>query len=264
MLFCHGTPGSRLFRPAEPTLLSEIDVDLVTVDRLGYGQSTAQPGRTLLDWPRDVAALADELGWQHFAVAGISGGGPHALACGRTMPERVTAVGVISGVAPFWPGAVQGMLVTTRQAFWLARWGPWLLVLAAGRLKSNRDHYLVKLRHELPVCDRQIVDRDDVQAVLADNYAESVAAREMGHEMIQLRHACGFVRSEVQVPVWLRHGERDRNVPVAHAHRMAAALPDCHMPSLPAPVTTSSSTNGARSFPSLLRTTEELRVSWSG
>lgn len=76
MLFCHGTPGSRLFRPAEPTLLSEIDVDLVTVDRLGYGQSTAQPGRTLLDWPREVAALADELGWRHFAVAGISGGGP--------------------------------------------------------------------------------------------------------------------------------------------------------------------------------------------
>lgn len=169
MLFCHGSPGSRLFRPAEPTLLSEIDVHLVTVDRLGYGQSTAQPGRTPLDRPRDVAALADELGWQHLAVAGISGGGPHALACGRTMPERVTAVGVISGVAPFWPGAVRGMLATTRQGFWLARWAPWLLVLVAGRLKSNRDHFLAKLRHELPDCDRQIVDRADVQAVLADN-----------------------------------------------------------------------------------------------
>ncbi len=202
MLFCYGRPGSRLYRPAEPTLLSEIDVDLVTVDRPGYGQSMPQPGRTLLDWPRDVAALVDELGSQRFAVAGISGGGPHALACGRMMPERVTAVGVISGVAPFWPGAVRGMLATTRQGFWLARWAPWLLVLVAGRLKSNRDHFLARLRHELLVCDRQNVDRADVQAVLADNYAESVATREMGHEMILLHRAwvltfprCGFASS---------------------------------------------------------------------
>lgn len=169
MLFCHGTAGSRLFHLADPTLLSEIDVDLVTVDRPGYGQSRPQPGRTLLDWPRDVAALADELGWRRFVVAGISGGGPHALTCARTMSERVAAVGVISGVAPFWPGTVQGMLATTRQAFWLARWAPWLLMLAAGRLKSNGVRFLAKLRHELPDCDRQIVDRADVQAVLAEN-----------------------------------------------------------------------------------------------
>lgn len=233
MLFCHDTPGSRLFRPTGPTLLSETDVDLVTVDRPGYGQSTAQPGRTLLDWPRDVAALADDLGWQRFAIAGISGGGPHALACGRMMPERVTAVGVVSGLAPFWPGAVQGMLATTRQGFWLARWVPWLLVLIAGQLKANRDRFLAKLRRELPDCDRQIIDRADVQAVLAENYAESVAAQEMGREMILLRHPWGFDLSEVRIPVELWHGELDCNVPVAHAHRMAAALRDCHLTLIP-------------------------------
>lgn len=82
--------------------------------------------------------------------------------------------------------------------------------------------------------------------------------------MILLRRAWGLDLSEVRVPIELWHGERDRNVPVAHAHRMAAALPDCHMTLFPAPVTSTSSTNGARSFPSLLRTSEELRVSWSG
>jgi len=35
VLFCHGTPGSRLFRPPDPALLTAIGVDLVTVDRPG-------------------------------------------------------------------------------------------------------------------------------------------------------------------------------------------------------------------------------------
>jgi pimeloyl-ACP methyl ester carboxylesterase len=67
VLFCHGTPGSRLFRPPDPTLPTSLDVDLVTVDRPGYGRSTRQPHRALLDWPADVGALADRLGWDRFA-----------------------------------------------------------------------------------------------------------------------------------------------------------------------------------------------------
>jgi pimeloyl-ACP methyl ester carboxylesterase len=49
IIFCHGTPGSRLFRPPDPMLPASLDVDLVTVDRPGYGHSTPQPNRKLLD-----------------------------------------------------------------------------------------------------------------------------------------------------------------------------------------------------------------------
>ena len=33
----------------------------MTIDRPGHGLSDFQPERTLLDWPEDVAALADHL-----------------------------------------------------------------------------------------------------------------------------------------------------------------------------------------------------------
>lgn len=77
-------------------------VRLLLVDRPGYGLSDFQPGRTLLDWPRDVAELADGLGIDRFAVLGMSGGGPHAAACGFALADRVTTLGLVSSPGPVW------------------------------------------------------------------------------------------------------------------------------------------------------------------
>ena len=227
LLLCHGTPGSRLFRPPDLSSLAAHDIDLVTVDRPGYGRSTPQRYRTLLDWPRDVIALTRHLGWTRFAVAGISGGGPHALACGYALPDRVAVVSLISSVAPFWPGALEGMLATTRRGFQLARWAPWLLTLVTRRARSHREQFLDKLRRELPDCDRRILARPEVARVLAENYGDALSTEEMAREMVLLRRQWGFALSDIRVPVGLWHGELDRNVPVAHGRRMAAAIANC-------------------------------------
>lgn len=44
-----------------------------------------------LDWPDDVADLADELELDRFVVLGGSGGGPFAAACAFRIPARLTA-----------------------------------------------------------------------------------------------------------------------------------------------------------------------------
>lgn len=227
VLFCHGTPGARLFRPPDPGLPAQLGVELVTADRPGYGRSTRQPGRTLLDWAGDVAALADELSWSRFSVAAVSGGGPHALACAVALPERVAAVGVVSSVAPFWPGALEGMLPTTRRGFQFARWAPWLLVFEARRLSRHPDRFLAQVRGQLPDCDRRVVDRPEVAQVMAEDAAEAMAGDEVAREMVLLRREWGFAPGDVTVPVLLWHGESDRNLPVAHGRRLADALPDC-------------------------------------
>ena len=48
----------------------------------GHRTVRPQPGRSLLDWPRDVAELADHLGIERFSIVAWSGGGPYGLACG--------------------------------------------------------------------------------------------------------------------------------------------------------------------------------------
>src|SRR3954470_5422757 len=80
IIACHGTPGCRLNRHPNQELVRSTGARVITFDRAGYGQSTRNPGRRVVDVVGDATALADHLGLDRFAVSGGSGGGPHALA----------------------------------------------------------------------------------------------------------------------------------------------------------------------------------------
>ena len=68
----HGTPGSRLGRWPREDLYKDLGACIVTHDRAGYGRSTRRPGRTVADESEDVLLLADNLGFERFAVSGGS------------------------------------------------------------------------------------------------------------------------------------------------------------------------------------------------
>jgi pimeloyl-ACP methyl ester carboxylesterase len=135
----HGGGLSRLahYGDEAPT---RAGVRLVMPDRPGFGRSDAQPERTLLDWPRDVAELATSLGAARFAVFGASAGGPAALACGFLLPERVAAVGVVCGVGPYQdePELTQYLPEPRKELVELARTDP---EAARDRIEAeSRDH----------------------------------------------------------------------------------------------------------------------------
>ena len=97
----HGTPN--LGEPPEPLLpaAAQRGIRWVSYDRPGYGGSTAHPGRDVASAAVDVAAIADALGIGRFAVMGHSGGGPHALACGALLSDRVIGAVSVSGLARY-------------------------------------------------------------------------------------------------------------------------------------------------------------------
>jgi len=76
-------------------------IRLISYDRPGYGGSTPQPGRSVADCAEDVRAIAQALGLPRLGVWGLSGGGPHALACAALLPDLVAAVSVIGSIAPY-------------------------------------------------------------------------------------------------------------------------------------------------------------------
>ena len=81
VVYFHGAPTSRLDLIGLEESFSALGVRVVSPDRPGYGRSSPQPGRGFNDWPGDVAALADHLGVERFAVMGLSSGGPYVVAC---------------------------------------------------------------------------------------------------------------------------------------------------------------------------------------
>jgi pimeloyl-ACP methyl ester carboxylesterase len=70
----HGTPNTGA--PPEPLFAAaaERSIRWVSHDRPGYGGSTPHPGRDVASAAADVAAIADALGIDRFAVMGHSDG----------------------------------------------------------------------------------------------------------------------------------------------------------------------------------------------
>jgi pimeloyl-ACP methyl ester carboxylesterase len=76
-------------------ILDRLEVRLIGVDRPGLGLSDPAPGRTLLDWADDVAALIHARALGPAPAVGFSQGGPFALACAAAGVVR--AVAIVSG-----------------------------------------------------------------------------------------------------------------------------------------------------------------------
>jgi pimeloyl-ACP methyl ester carboxylesterase len=79
------------------------NVYLVALDLAGHGQTSHRAGFAPYNIWEDVVeifAIADQLGWQKFALLGHSRGGIIAALAAGTFPERITHVGLIEGLLP--------------------------------------------------------------------------------------------------------------------------------------------------------------------
>src|ERR1044072_3783048 len=100
VLISHGTRGSRFTRHPDPEMYARHGVHAVIYDRPGYGRSDPHFGRTVADAAADFEAIADELGFERFAVVGGSGGAPPVLAWWALLGDRVARVGALVTPAP--------------------------------------------------------------------------------------------------------------------------------------------------------------------
>jgi pimeloyl-ACP methyl ester carboxylesterase len=100
VLAVHPVPGSHeLWLPTHPAA-ARVGVLLVAPDRPGCGRSEPLPAGATLDWPADVAVLAEAIGLASFAVLGLGEGGTPAAACARGLADRVTRLGLVGGPPP--------------------------------------------------------------------------------------------------------------------------------------------------------------------
>jgi pimeloyl-ACP methyl ester carboxylesterase len=89
-MYFHGTASSRLEVLLLKGMAESAGLQIVSIDRPGYGLSSYKKRKSLQDFNADVNFLADALGFGRFGVLGWSGGGAFALAYLAANPERVS------------------------------------------------------------------------------------------------------------------------------------------------------------------------------
>ncbi|MEU8464436.1 alpha/beta hydrolase [Streptomyces sp. NPDC029003] len=230
----HGTPGSRLGPAPRGMVLYQRRMQLIAYDRPGYGGSDRHPGRTVADVAQDVAAVADALGLDTFAVAGRSGGGPGALACAALLAHRVTRTAALVPLAPRDAEDLDwfaGMAASNVQEYTTASDDPEelaarLIPRAAG-IRQDPGRLLDELRQELTDNDRMIVSDAGLRSMLLRNYREGVRTSAWGwiDDALAFSSPWGFDPADIRRPVLIWHGELDVFSPVGHARWLGRRIP---------------------------------------
>jgi pimeloyl-ACP methyl ester carboxylesterase len=238
LFWLHGTPGGRLVRHSDPALWPRLGLRVVTVDRPGYGGSTPLPGRLVAHAAADVAAVADHLGVDRFAVQGTSGGGPYALAVAALLAERVSACIAVCSIAPMTPEEESAMVAINRESFriWRAEGPAGLAARLIGlREQILADPYGIQLAQlsDAPDVDRQWLARPEVQQIAAEGLVDALRPGVDGW----VADATGFVPGEpwgfdpasLTCPVHFWHSDDDINAPLSAARRVADAIPGARL-----------------------------------
>jgi pimeloyl-ACP methyl ester carboxylesterase len=234
VFYQHGTPASGLLHPGYERSARELGIRLIGYDRAGYGGSARQSGRRVVDAAADLDALADELGVDRFATWGISGGGPHALACAARCSDRLVAVGCLAAPTPYGADGVDwfaGMGQENLDEFGAALESEdalrrYLEPQATGLLAASPED----LREEMATLLGD-ADREALTGELAEHLLESSAHGLAGgfdgwlDDDLAFVAPWGFELDEIRRPVLLVHGRDDRFVPASHGEWLAERIP---------------------------------------
>jgi pimeloyl-ACP methyl ester carboxylesterase len=234
LLFHNGTPNSRLMYEPQVRLAERQGIRLISYDRPGYGGSTPQPGRAVADCAQDVRAIVAGLGIERLAVSGISGGGPHALACAALLPDLVPAVAVLASSAPWGADGLDyfagmgDLNVEDTRLF--------LEDQAAARAKCEQDRLeeLEVSAEQLHEALKTLLSPADAAALTGELAQYIVDCNRSGlapgaegwwEDDVAFMQPWGFELGSIRTPVLLYHGRQDRFVPFGHGEWLAAQIP---------------------------------------
>ena len=234
LIWFHGTPGARRqVAPRARELAHERNVRIVSVERPGVGESTPHAYAAVADFAADVERLCDALGIRQFAVAGLSGGGPYALACAHAMPLRVVAAVLLSCVAPaVGPDAAEGGASGLIRTFApLLRHGRQplggLLRGLVRLLEPLADPAVDLFARQMPPGDQRLFEDAAVRQMFQEDL---ILASRFNMQAICLDVALfarpwGFALADIEVPVRLWYGDSDRIVPMEHGEHLMKRIP---------------------------------------
>lgn len=241
VLYCHGTPGSSVECEFAEAVAQRHGLRFIAPDRPGYGESGAAYAMSHAEWAQAVMQMLQRLGIERYAVLGISGGGPNALALAAVDAERVVALSLVCPLGPLalpelapathpfvrWllrrarrtPRLLDGLLLRPVAA--LARAWP-RFALACMRLYNGR-------------ADRPCLGRPAVVDLLARNMRRAFRQGGAGvaRDLRVMQSPWDFSLERILSRVQLWHGAEDILIMPEHSQWIAARLAHAELQRVP-------------------------------
>lgn len=164
---------------------------------------------------------------------GMSGGGPHVLACAALLPDLVTAAATLASVAPYgtegldyYTGMGQENVDDDRLFFTDE-------AAARAKIDKDREEILATRPEDAAKAIESLLTPIDAAALrgelaeyLISSERDALARGSQGwwDDNCILR-PWGFDLEDITVPVLLLHGRQDRFVPFGHGEWLAAYIP---------------------------------------
>ena len=229
----NGSGGSRLERPADLKILTDLGIRYISVDRPGHGNSSPKHDRELLEWPQDVACIADYLDIDKFHVLGWSGGGPHALACAYVMPQRVISGAIVSGLGPAdRPDPYKGYRGFLKLLMILGRKYPKLVYvfrrLIAKKINKGSSKLGDQFIKSLPKVDQVPFENVSVKEMLIADITEGYKQGGDGpaRDDVVINSPWRFDIRDIRTRFDIWQGDCDVNVPVNQGEYQDSLLPN--------------------------------------
>lgn len=241
LIYFHGMPASRLEAALFDQTAGNLALRVIAPDRPGFGQSSFQPNREIIDTIEDIRQLSEQLQLKRFYVLALSGGCPYALACSWGLPERIIQTVVVAGLGEFaksrhagnMPGFAKMTLRTTArfprtiQRFYGT--------VVASLVKGNATllHWLLGSGSCQP--DRAIWRNKEIADLFAASLQEAFARTGRGpaHELTLISKPWGFRPEDIRIPVHFWHGEQDNSVPAGMSREHHAKISGSRLAILP-------------------------------
>jgi pimeloyl-ACP methyl ester carboxylesterase len=209
---------------------------IIAPERPGFGRSDFRRCQSLAQAAEDIKALADALALPRFAVIGVSGGGPYAIAAAAAMPDRAVLLALISPVGP---------IAEHHQSIRMSKMHR-LIFTRIGRSPPAIAGFFWSLRHlvrfapgvayrllmqRVPRSDRLVLARPEVRANLRTALREGLRPGIDGARQ-DLRLFCApwdLPLEDIDVPTVVWQGSDDTIVPPGGAYHLAETLPNCRL-----------------------------------
>ncbi len=239
VLAIHGAPACRTMFEAADAHARACGVRLIAFDRPGYGLTPLDYGATLASRTEVFAQLPDALGLDRFAVLGISGGGPYAVALAARLGSRISGLALVCPMGPVADVASRTAihpvhLSAMQRGFFLdLPRHPWVLrahaeiVLHSFRIAPS--YFLSAVSHLLPEVDRVIITREDVSRNVIDMTMEATRHGILGAiaDLEIFAEPWHVDYGQITAPARLWQGTADTIVPVGVALKLGTLVPNC-------------------------------------